>query len=142
MLHRRSRKLLGPEPAIFMGEKAMAEGEGSAEPPIETELASLARDWMTLWHSELAALAADRETQEAWRNLISLWTGAAAAFAAAAQDGAGPRDAGHGAIAAAAPRSPPAAAAPDPRDAEIERLRGRVDALERRLAELERQPRR
>jgi hypothetical protein len=122
-----------------MGEKAMAEGEGSAEPPIETELAALARDWMTLWQSELAALAADRETQEAWQKLISLWAGAARVFAAPVPDGAGRRDAAHAAAAAA--RSAPAAPTPDARDAEIERLRGRVDALERRLAALEQRPR-
>ena len=112
----------------------------STEPSIEMDLGSLARDWLTLWQSEFAALAADREALEAWQKLIALWTGAAGSLAAAALDGsgAGRRDRPDGST-AAAPRPAAAAAAPDPRDAEIERLRGRVAALERRLAEIERQ---
>ena len=41
-------------------------------------LHELARDWITLWQSELAALAADREAQETWQALVALWAGAAA----------------------------------------------------------------
>ena len=37
--------------------------------------AALARDWITLWQSELAALAVDREAQETWHVLLSLWAG-------------------------------------------------------------------
>jgi hypothetical protein len=107
------------------------------DPGGSADLQALARDWITLWQSELAAAAADREIQEAWQTFAALWAGAATAFAQALpRDGHDGRSGGTGA--AAAPRAAPAAVAPDSRDAEIERLRRRVDALERRLAERER----
>jgi hypothetical protein len=112
----------------------MSDGEQPADPPA-ADLHELARDWITLWQSELAALAVDREAQESWQALLGLWAGAAAAMLQAL-----PR-AGHDASrpgAAVAPRPAPAAAAPDARDAEIERLARRIAELERRLAELER----
>ena len=100
------------------------------------DLQALARDWITLWQSELAAAAADRELAEGWQQLAALWAGAAAATLQAwprgAADGA-PGGAGTGVT----PRPATAAAAPDPRDAEIERLARRIAELERRLAELE-----
>jgi len=112
----------------------MTDGEQPADPPA-AELAELARDWITLWQSELAALAVDREAQESWQTLLALWAGAAAAMLQAmprsGHDGTRPG-------AAVAPRPAPAAAAPDARDAEIERLARRIAELERRLAELER----
>jgi hypothetical protein len=37
-----------------------------------TDPATLARDWITLWQSELAATAVDREAQETWRFMLSL----------------------------------------------------------------------
>ncbi len=33
--------------------------------------AQIARDWITVWQSELAALATDREAQEAWQGLVA-----------------------------------------------------------------------
>jgi ubiquinone biosynthesis protein UbiJ len=127
----------------------MTRGAPSDPPPAGQsgeDLRDLARDWITLWQSELAALAVDREAQEAVHVLLSLWAGAAGGLISflprgmpgesarqrrrAARNGAAGTD--------AAPRSPPAAAAPDPRDAEVERLRARVAELERRLAGLER----
>ena len=100
------------------------------------DLQGLARDWITLWQSELAAAAADREVQEAWQTMAGLWAGAATALLQVLPRGGGDGGAGAtGPVAAARPA--PAAAAPDPRDAEIERLRRRVDALEQRLAELD-----
>ena len=96
----------------------------------EADLRELARDWITLVQSELAALAVDREAQETWQTLMAVWAGAAAAMLNAV-----PRnDAGS----PAAPRPAPAAAAPDARDAEIGRLHDQLARLERRLAELER----
>jgi len=96
-----------------------------AEQDRAAEMQALARDWITLVQSELAAIAADREAQETWRALLGLWAGAATLMVnavpkAPGRDGppAGP---------------PPAAAAPDPRDAEIRRLAERLAELERRL---------
>ncbi|CAH2600301.1 conserved protein of unknown function [Rhodovastum atsumiense] len=107
------------------------------------DLRDLARDWITLWQSELAALAVDRELQETWHVVLALWAGAAGAMLQGLprgmpDDGHGP---GNGAGAAAAPRPAPAAHAPDARDAEVEQLRHRVAELERRLAGLERRSR-
>jgi hypothetical protein len=61
----------------------------------QEEVERLAEDWITLWQSEIAALAADREAAEAWSAATSAlaalgaaWLRAAAAppaiFAAAA----------------------------------------------------------
>jgi hypothetical protein len=75
------------------------------------DLDRLAEDWIALWQSEIAGLAADPELAEqwaAWAALGAAWMRAATAMA--------PR---HGAAAhdrAAAPAwTPPAAAAPGPR---------------------------
>jgi pimeloyl-ACP methyl ester carboxylesterase len=107
----------------------MTQRDRSDPPPAEPrppELDALARDWITLWQTELAALALDREAQEAWRVLLSLWPAAAAAFLRAPPDEP-----------AAAPRPAPAAVPPDAGAAEVEHLRERLAELERRLAGLE-----
>src|ERR1700733_6419661 len=52
-------------------------GEDAAEGP---DLRKLAQDWITLWQSELAGLAVDREAQETWQVMLTLWAGAAAAM--------------------------------------------------------------
>jgi hypothetical protein len=56
-------------------------------PPAEEadclDLQALAQDWITLWHSELAALSADREAQELWRSGLALWAAMSAGLAAA-----------------------------------------------------------
>ena len=81
----------------------------------------------------------DREAQEAWQALLSLWAGAAAMWLQAMPRAAPGHDRAAGrAGTAAAPRAAAAAAAPDARDAEFDRLRQRLAALEQRLAELER----
>lgn len=100
------------------------------------DLGALARDWITIWQSELAAAAADRELQEGWQTLAALWAAAATAVVQSWPQSGGD-DRGGWPGAAAPPRAAPAAAAPDPRDAEIERLRRRIDALEQRLAALD-----
>ena len=113
--------------------------------PAGEDLHELARDWITLWQSELAALAVDREAQETWHVLLSLWAGAAGAVIESWPRGAADDPAGHrrgAAGAAAAAGAAPAAAAPDPRDVEVEQLRDRVAELERRLAGLEQRRRR
>ena len=97
----------------------------------------LARDWITLWQSELAALATDREAQEAWQTCLAVWAGMAMSMTAMLPRG-GPSGAPGGGRPADAARPAAAAAAPDARDAEIERLARHIAELERRLARLER----
>ena len=94
---------------------------------------AMLEDWISIWESELAALATDREGRERWKSLVSQWAVQARA-AAAWMDGfdASPgRPAGPGAQAGTAP----AAASPDPRDDAIAQLARRVEELERRLLE-------
>jgi hypothetical protein len=97
------------------------------------DMQGLARDWITVWQSELAASAVDRELQEAWQRMLTLWAQAAGGLVGGPLPGW--HDAG-GSRSPAAPRATAAAAAPDTRDAEINRLAERVAELERRLAEL------
>jgi hypothetical protein len=134
-------------------------GAARDDPGLEQDLPDprrLARDWITLWQSELSAMAADPEMREGWQTLAGLWAGTMAAMLRAmpkgdiskgemskgemSKDATGtwPDGASRGAGPAAAPGAAAAAAAPDPRDAEIDRLASHVAALERRLAELER----
>jgi hypothetical protein len=98
----------------------------------------LAQDWITLWQSELSAMAADPEIRESWQTVTALWAGTISAMLRGI-----PRDQRHDAPrgrsgTADATRAAPAAAASDARDAEIDRLARHVAALERRLSELER----
>src|SRR5208282_3800556 len=99
------------------------------------DLEALARDWVTLWQSELAAIAADREAQESWQAIVALWAGTAGAMLTAAPRSwishAGPGHAGPATVqpateaapheptagragVAAPPGAAAAAAAPDP----------------------------
>jgi hypothetical protein len=105
-------------------------GDDAAAP----DLRKLAEDWITLWQSELGALAADREVQETWQAMLALWVGAVSAMLRTLAHEHPDRRAGAAAAAGAAP----AAAAPDPRDAAIERLTRRIGELEARLADVER----
>jgi hypothetical protein len=101
-----------------------------------------ARDWATIWQSELNALLVDREAREMLGSLLALWASAGSGFldllAKAMPDGSAGRTAP-----AQPPRPQAAAAAPDAgragpdNGAEIERLRKRVAELERRLDEME-----
>ena len=110
-----------------------------ATEPRSPGLDQLARDWITIWESELTALAADRESQETWRAFLALWARAASTPApgapasdAPASDDTAPAPASISSIPA---RSTAVAAASDARDAEIERLARRVAALESRLGQ-------
>jgi len=93
-----------------------------------------ARDWVTIWQSELAALAEDREALETWQGMVDGWARMVEAMVAAVPDGLGddrlPKP-------AAPAGAAPVAAAPDPRDAELVRLAERVAELERRLGGVE-----
>lgn len=111
--------------------------EGQARPSD----ADLARDWITLWQSELNALAVDPETMRSWRSAMQTWSGIVTWFLQAMPKAppAPPDDIQKrrsGAKSAARPAS--VAAAPDTRDIEIVRLTQHVAQLERRLANLER----
>jgi ubiquinone biosynthesis protein UbiJ len=109
------------------------------------KLASLAKDWIALWQSELTAMAADRELREGWTQLMALWAGAASQAAEAAMrlapsavhdgqhDGTSRFSAGH-----EPPRTAPGAAASDAGGNEVERLHQRIAALEARLLAIER----
>jgi hypothetical protein len=101
-----------------------------------TDLDQLARDWITLWQSEIAALAHDREAAETVSRLAAIWAGLAASWLRAS-----PHDA-PAARPAAAPGSAPAAAAPDAGLDAVRQLLGelaeRLGGIEQRLAALER----
>jgi hypothetical protein len=102
----------------------------------------LAQDWITLWQSELSAMAADPEIRESWQTIMALWAGTMSSLLRGLLRGL-PRDQGHDASGgrpgpADASRAAAAAAAPDARDVEIDRLARHVAALEQRLAELTR----
>src|ERR1700688_287489 len=101
----------------------------------------LAQDWITLWQSELSAMAADREIRESWQTVMALWAGTMSTMLRGLPPNpdANRHDGAHGRSRPPdASRPPPAAAAPDARDAEIDRLARHVAALEQRLAELAR----
>lgn len=126
-------------------------GDGTDHAPpgdpgdLQIDMESLARDWITLWQSEIAALAADPETAETTARVAAIWAAAANAMlrpmpgAAPAQAPAHDQKLDTGA--AAAPGAAPAAAAPDAgADAllgVLGRLDERIGAIERRLAALE-----
>ena len=100
----------------------------------------LAQDWITIWQSELSAIAADPEIRESWQTVMALWAGTMSTMLRGLpRDPNAPRhDSAYGRPGPAdAPRTTPAAAAPDARDAEINRLARHVAALEHRLAQLE-----
>ena len=94
-------------------------------------------DWVTLWQSELAGLVLDREVQEAQLRAIDAWAAQAREMAKLWARALEPQAHERGGGPAAAAGATAAVAAPDERDARIERLLARVDELERRLARLE-----
>ena len=98
-----------------------------------TDPATLARDWITLWQSELAATAVDREAQETWRAMLALWARSADLLLPPPHDGTpgSPRP-------DAAPRPTPTPAAPEPRVDRVASLERRIIELEARLADMER----
>lgn len=98
---------------------------------------NLAEDFVAVWQSELAAMAADRELREDFTAMLNLWAQAARAAAALLPPirpihDASPRGAGT----VEPPGAAPAAVASGPSLDEVERLNRRVAELEQRLAEL------
>ncbi|MGD0106135.1 MAG: hypothetical protein ABSC06_19155 [Rhodopila sp.] len=129
------------------GEGAAGQGEGGfsdagARRPAEPDMPDprkLAQDWITLWQSELSAMAADPEIRESWQTVMALWAGTMSTLLRGLpREQNTPRhDSARGRPwAPDAPRAPATAVAPDARDAEIERLARHVAALERQLAKL------
>jgi hypothetical protein len=95
-----------------------------------------AENWVTLWQSELTAMAADRELRESWAAMVALWASTATGALARLRAG---HDVPHGTAGARQPAgSPPALAASDPGLAEVANLNRRIAELERRLAAFER----
>lgn len=137
---------------------AAGQGSGAAQRPGRPEpdspgsdtpqLESLARDWITLWQSEIAALAHDREAAETVSHLAAIWAGLAASWLRAVPPAypspsyPPPAHEPHAAAPSVAPGPASAAAAPDAGVAEIRDLLGelakRLGGIERRLASLER----
>ena len=94
------------------------------------DAAALMRDWMTLVQTELAGLATDREALETWQALAGVWA-----------RGLGGHERPHDPAGSAAVAAAPAAGG-DAGHAAIGALLERIDALERRVAELEQRGRR
>jgi hypothetical protein len=113
-----------------------------ARGPRESDLPDprkLAQDWITLWQSEISAMAADPEMRESWQTMMALWAGIMSTMVRVMPRATERHErAGGQPRTTDAPRTPSAAAAPDTRDVEIERLARHVAILERRLADLER----
>jgi len=127
----------------------MTDDANPDEPTGPQVLAQFLHDWTNLWQQELQAQGRDpagmppaartgirgtglppdmSAAMELWRSAMSVWAetlGASPAAAVRSRDRSTP------------PRTAAAAAASDPRDAEIERLVRRIDELEARLAKLE-----
>ena len=105
-------------------------GDGEDEGPVASPAspAALWQDWITIWQSELNAMATDQEVPLALTRLAALWAEGARAAGAWLPDGSAGR------AGTKPPQGPAAAAAaPDARDLAIERLARRVEELERRL---------
>jgi len=101
--------------------------------PPPSDMQALALDMITIWQSELSALAGDQELQEYWLQWLALWAQSAERVARWLPSGTHDGASGE-AGSAAPPRSEAPLAASDARDAAIEHLEQRIAELERRLA--------
>ena len=109
--------------------------------PDPQALQRLAQDWQTIWQTEFAGLAKDRETVEVLAVQAHLWQAFGKMMSEAAHAGRPTANAADSAVddgAVAAQGAAPADAASGAEPDETERLRLRVAELERRLAELDR----
>jgi hypothetical protein len=114
--------------------------DGDRPTPDEAEIERLAEDWITLWQSEIAALAADREAAEAWAAMSAAWAAVGAAWLRAAVAPPFGRPSPFAWHDGAVPQARPAPAAAAPADGGGPRMDGagdRIAELERRLADLE-----
>jgi hypothetical protein len=93
-------------------------------------------DWVTIWQSELNALATDREAQEVWKRLVGMWAAQARAAGALLPDGSRGPARPEPAARPEAPAVAPGAGEFERQQRELERLAQRVAELERRLASL------
>jgi len=108
------------------------------------DLDRLAEDWITLWQSEVAGLAADPELAERWAAFASLgasWFRAAAQFSKPFTPGAAQHESTTPPL-RPAPAAAPSGAGGDPGnggggDATRDAMAERIATLERRLADLE-----
>ena len=103
--------------------------------PSTVEWSHVLEDWVTIWQSELACWAIDREMQEARLRAGANWAvqaRAAARWIAPMMQAASAERAPGTSRADAAPGPTAVSAASDERDAVIARLLARVDELERR----------
>jgi hypothetical protein len=102
----------------------------------------LLQDWQTIWQSELAAMAVDREAASLVASMAKSWADMATVMQAAAKGmadgGKSTDDAAPVAPQRPAPRAAAAADASGAGSAEIAKLHRRVAELERRLAEADR----
>jgi hypothetical protein len=115
-------------------ESDSAPGFDAADPDgADAPFDRLAADWVTIWQSELAALAADRESAEHMRAAMAVWVAATAALRQHDRAAPGSRPRGPAAGSDAPSRTASASAASDAGDT-IARLEQRVAELERRLA--------
>src|SRR5271168_1486361 len=62
-------------------ESDLGEAESGAGPTGEPpDPRKLAQDWITLWQSELSAMAADPEMRESWQTMMAFWAGTMSAM--------------------------------------------------------------
>jgi hypothetical protein len=97
--------------------------------------AALWSDWMTIWQSEFAAMAQDREIAESLAATTQLWSTLAAATLAARVPGAGTQEEAdaESARTGTTTGTPAAAAAPGAGGDVVVELERRIAELERRL---------
>ncbi len=55
------------------GQSGNRTGRAQTQPLPTDDFRQIASDWITIWQSELSALAADREAQEAWVCWVANW---------------------------------------------------------------------
>ncbi len=127
----------GPE-TTTPGEPSPGQGDGNAAPGVDPR--ALARDWITIWQTELLALQSNPDMQHLWQTAGAFWAEMAASAIKGAQHlvprpspaDKAPHDTPH------APGPPPAGPASGAGGDTGDDIHRSLAALERRLADLER----